>query len=82
MKGHWSCTCRIAKHLVELYQASLKEKGKNIEANFASQGDFNGDHLHSLGITHLDVVDFFDGNIDNFSNEKINPSIGNENVHF
>ena len=26
MEGHWSRTCRTAKHLVDLYQASLKEK--------------------------------------------------------
>ncbi|XP_070676411.1 uncharacterized protein [Malus domestica] len=33
--GHWARTCRIPKHLVELYQASLKEKG--IETNFLDQ---------------------------------------------
>jgi hypothetical protein len=33
MKGHWSRTCRTAKHLVDLYQASMKEKGKEIEIN-------------------------------------------------
>ena len=26
MEGHWSRTCRMTKHLVDLYQASLKEK--------------------------------------------------------
>ena len=82
MKGHWSRTCCTANHSVELYQASLKEKGKNVEANFASQGDFDGDHLHSLGTTRLDVADFFDGNIDDFSDGKINPSVGDKNVHF
>ena len=30
MEGHWSRTCRTAKHLVDLYQASLKENGKKI----------------------------------------------------
>ena len=34
MKGHWSRTCRTAKHLVDLYQASLKKIEKNIEMNF------------------------------------------------
>ena len=34
MEGHWSRTCRTAKHLVDLYQASLKENGKKIEMNF------------------------------------------------
>jgi len=28
MKGHWSRTCRTPKHLVDLYQASIKEKEK------------------------------------------------------
>ena len=28
MKGHWPHTCRMAKHLANLYQASTKEKGK------------------------------------------------------
>ena len=39
MEGHWSCTCRTVKHLVDLYQASVKEKGKKIEINFT---DSNG----------------------------------------
>ena len=34
MKGHWSRTCRTAKHLVDLYQASMKGKDKQIETNF------------------------------------------------
>ncbi|XP_008358127.3 uncharacterized protein [Malus domestica] len=33
--GHWVRTCRTPKHLVELYQASLKEKG--VETNFLDQ---------------------------------------------
>ena len=31
MKGQWSRTCRTTKHLVDLYQASLKKIEKNIE---------------------------------------------------
>ncbi|XP_075092150.1 uncharacterized protein LOC142172436 [Nicotiana tabacum] len=56
-KGHWANICRVPRHLVELYQASLKNKGP--EANFVFDNDFD--------ITHLDVVDFFerpDGKID------------------
>ncbi|KAL0433728.1 UNVERIFIED_CONTAM: hypothetical protein Slati_2707100 [Sesamum latifolium] len=34
MSGHWSCTCRTAQHLVKLYRASVKAKGKEIETNF------------------------------------------------
>ena len=59
VKGHWSRTCRTPKHLVELYQASLKAKGKEVETNFI-------DHDEPVDITHLDVSDFFEdpnGNI-------------------
>ncbi|GAV90267.1 hypothetical protein CFOL_v3_33676, partial [Cephalotus follicularis] len=34
MEGHWYRACRTAKHWVDLYQAFLKEKGKQIETNF------------------------------------------------
>ncbi|XP_073057175.1 uncharacterized protein [Primulina eburnea] len=60
MEGHWSRTCRTAKHLVDLYQKSIKENG-NMEINFVENDD-------PVDITHLDVSDFFanpDGNIDN-----------------
>jgi hypothetical protein len=39
MKGHWSRTCRTPKHLVDLYQASIKGKEKGIEMNFADHID-------------------------------------------
>ena len=40
--NHWSRTFRTPKHLVELYQASIKEKGKekNPETNFLENSDF------------------------------------------
>ncbi|XP_060212304.1 uncharacterized protein LOC132639942 [Lycium barbarum] len=50
--GHWSRTCRTPKHLFELYQASMKRKEKNPEANFISEDQ--------VDITHLDVADFFE----------------------
>ncbi|XP_057803128.1 uncharacterized protein LOC131018422 [Salvia miltiorrhiza] len=59
MTGHWSRTCRTAKHLVDLYQKSIKENVKN-ETNVL---DFDG----TIDTTHLDVSDFFadpNGNID------------------
>ena len=34
MTDHWSHTCRMPKHFVELYQASIKKKEKNVETNF------------------------------------------------
>ena len=39
MEGHWSCTCHTPKHLVDLYQASIKGKGKGIETNFVNHND-------------------------------------------
>ena len=59
MKGHWSCSCRTPKHLVDLYQASIKAKGKEIEMNFI---DSDG-----LDLTYYDI-DFFRG-----PNEKNRP---------
>ena len=35
--GHWARTCRTPKHLVDLYQASLKEKG--VKTNFLDQAN-------------------------------------------
>ncbi|XP_070050763.1 uncharacterized protein [Nicotiana tomentosiformis] len=64
-KGHWANICRIPKYLVELYQASLKNKGP--EANFVYGNEF--------GITHLDVVNFFE-----HPDGKINHLIGDRSV--
>jgi hypothetical protein len=58
MINYWSRTCRTLKYLVELYQASIKKKGKEVETNFIEN--------ESSGIlmdTHLDVSDFFE-NVD------------------
>ena len=52
MKRHWERTCHTPKHLVDLYQASIKEKRKEIEMNFT---DRNG-----LDLTYYDS-DFFGG---------------------
>ena len=52
MKRHWSCTCRTPKHLVDLYQVSIKAKGKYIKMNFT-----NGNRLN---LTYYDI-DFFRG---------------------
>ncbi|XP_021767865.1 uncharacterized protein LOC110732256 [Chenopodium quinoa] len=37
MTRHWGRTCRKAKHLVDLYQASVKGKEKNAEANYVNE---------------------------------------------
>ena len=59
MKGHWLRTCRTPKHLVDLYQVSIKAKGKEIEMNFI---DSDG----QVDLTHLDVSHFFEN-----PNEKL-----------
>ncbi|XP_026398975.1 uncharacterized protein LOC113294791 [Papaver somniferum] len=54
--GHWANVCRTPKHLVDLYQASIKGKEKKVETNF-SQYDI------PMDIAHLDISDFKnDGN--------------------
>ena len=62
MMGHWLRTCRMAKHLVDLYQASIKDKGKNIEVNFL---DDDGDG--GVDLTHFDVSYFFEDPTGNIS---------------
>ncbi|KAJ4752275.1 Zinc knuckle containing protein [Rhynchospora pubera] len=59
MTNHWSRTCRTPKHLVLLYQASIKKKEKNLEVNLAENNHENGFQTD----THLDVSDFFN-NVD------------------
>ena len=66
MKGHWSRTYCTPKHLVGLYQASIK--GKEVEMNFI---DSDG----QVDLTHLDVSDFFEN-----PNGKIDHLIGDGNV--
>ncbi|CAN6708315.1 unnamed protein product [Malus baccata var. baccata] len=59
---HWARTCRTPKHLVELYQASFKEKG--VEINFFNQAqpmetlDPVTNLSGQLNTTHLDATDF------------------------
>ena len=67
MKGHWSRTCRTPQHLVDLYQASIKAKGKEIEMNF-TDGD-------GLDLTYYDI-DFFGG-----PSEKTNHLINDEKIN-
>ncbi|WP_284343940.1 C2HC-type zinc finger protein, partial [Dyella mobilis] len=51
-KGHWANVCRTSKHFVELYQASLNDKGKDAEINFIDQSD-------PICAPTFDVSDFF-----------------------
>ena len=66
MKGHWSCTCRTPKHLVDLYQALITEKGKGIEMNFID--------INRLDLTYYDI-DFIGGPC-----EKMDYLMNNENT--
>ncbi|XP_051127613.1 uncharacterized protein LOC127249064 [Andrographis paniculata] len=38
-KGHWSRVCRTPKHLVDLYQASLKGKSTSADVNLSEQNN-------------------------------------------
>ena len=67
MKGHWSRTSHTPKHLVDLQQASIKAKGKEIEMNF-----IDGD---GLDLTYYDI-DLFGG-----SNEKTDHLINDEKIN-
>ena len=62
MEGHWSRTCRTAKHLVDLYQASLKEKGKKIESNGMDLSYFDNDFLISPS-ENFDYLDDLNDNV-------------------
>ncbi|XP_012834489.1 PREDICTED: uncharacterized protein LOC105955317 [Erythranthe guttata] len=59
VKGHWSRACRTPRHLVYLYQASIKGKGKGKEINFTDFSNTENDHIDPMDLTHLDVADFF-----------------------
>ena len=67
MKRHWSHTYCTPKHLVDLYQASIKAKGKEIEMNI-----IDGD---GLDLTYYDI-DFFGG-----PSEKTDHLINDEKIN-
>ena len=69
MTGHWAKVCRIAKHLCDLYQASLKEKGKEVETNLVTNDD--------PPMAPLDLDDIFADNIETVGDYAID-----DNVHF
>ncbi|KAG2675502.1 hypothetical protein I3760_12G006800 [Carya illinoinensis] len=59
MIGHWARICRTDKHLVDLYQYSIKEKTKKFETNF-TEPSYALDSIDGEDITSLDVSDFFE----------------------
>ncbi|XP_059658412.1 uncharacterized protein LOC132304698 [Cornus florida] len=84
-RGHWQSICRTSKHLADLYQASMKEKGKQKEMNFLDHDEpvdttnmeMNFiNHDEPVNITNLDVSDFFDDH-----DERIDFLIDDGNVN-
>ncbi|XP_051140132.1 uncharacterized protein LOC127257706 [Andrographis paniculata] len=58
IEGHWANTCRTTKLLADLYQASLQNKGKEVETNHVDNDDDPDDDLLDYDTTHLDIADF------------------------
>ncbi|KAL4653140.1 hypothetical protein ACB092_01G281200 [Castanea dentata] len=66
MEGYWSRTCCTPKHLVDLYQTSIKEKGKGIETNFVDHNDLedpmnyldlsNGVDMHIISLILMSLI--------------------------
>ena len=57
MKRHWSHTCHVLKHFVEIYQELVKRNEKKVKTNFVTKcGPFD---TQFNDIAHLYVVDFF-----------------------
>ncbi|GJS30351.1 uncharacterized protein Tco_0490971 [Tanacetum coccineum] len=55
--NHWARACHTAKHLVDFYLQSQKNKGKEVEANFVYDNenvDSLGGHGDHVDPTHLD----------------------------
>ena len=48
----------MTNHLVDLYQASLKDRGKMVETNFADENRLNLPYFY---------MNFFEGHSDNFN---------------
>ncbi|XP_076955265.1 uncharacterized protein LOC143630042 [Bidens hawaiensis] len=56
--NHWALACRTPKHLVELYQQSIKGKGKEIETNFTYNDGSVDIPDGQKDLTHMDIGDF------------------------
>lgn len=65
MMNHWAKNCRTAKHLVDLYQESLK--GKNPEAHMVykdGENDFDHDKDDLMDFETSDILNLLDDNQD------------------
>ncbi|KAL8482642.1 hypothetical protein ACS0TY_025618 [Phlomoides rotata] len=58
MECHWSRIRQTMDLLVQLYKASLKKKGKNVETNHIEE--YNASNGDDENMTHLDGSDFFE----------------------
>jgi len=70
----WSRTFRTPRHLVDLYQQSIKNKAKRVETNYGDCDEYDG--YGDMDPTHLDIGDFFED-----PNEKIDHLIGDGTVN-
>jgi hypothetical protein len=53
MKGHWSSICSMAKQLVDIYQASIEKKCKDVETSFTQQHSLCDDDDYYYYYTNL-----------------------------
>ena len=69
LSEHWSRICRIQKHFVDLYKASLDKKGKKIESHTSALEETSAKTNNalvvynanlSIDIKNLNVSDFFE----------------------
>ena len=57
LTGHWSRACRTSKHFVELYQASIKGKGKRVESHFIDDIETNNALvLHTVSVNEVQIA--------------------------
>ncbi|GJZ72873.1 hypothetical protein Tco_0637019 [Tanacetum coccineum] len=69
MKNHWSKQCRTPIHFVDLYQASIKKKGKDIETNFIDTLD-NNEPNPDVRFDSSDFLDDIEDVVASFSNNE------------
>ena len=55
MKGYWSRTCCTPKHLVDLYQTSIKEKDEELLGPKVPYLSAIGALIYLANCTHLDI---------------------------
>ena len=57
MNGNWARSCRTPKYFVELYQASIKGKGKRVESHSVDNIEINNALvLHTTPINEISLA--------------------------